>query len=213
MALARKWVFSVGRPQRVCDFSPWQTCSLTILDDVQNPSIEGSESFVVFLSSPQGAVLQEPYEANVVIADTFQDSTSTVLLLKFVILNFGIFIFHDLPFCVVAIKFCNRQCGRVSVPSMQFEKSAYTVKELDGDLHLPVVRTGDLSFTSSARCFTRTMSAAVMDDFRERPNVDESRVTFLRGEKVPPARRTRVRLLWWIEKDYTPSTPEQIPFT
>lgn len=45
------------------------------MDDIQNPSIEGSESFVVFLSSPQGAVLQEPYEANVVITDTFQDST------------------------------------------------------------------------------------------------------------------------------------------
>lgn len=51
-----------------------QTCSLTIMDDIQNPSIEGSESFVVFLSSPHGAVLQEPYEANVVITDTFQDS-------------------------------------------------------------------------------------------------------------------------------------------
>lgn len=46
------------------------------MDDIQNPSIEGSESFVVFLSSPQGAVLQEPYEANVVITDTFQDSMS-----------------------------------------------------------------------------------------------------------------------------------------
>ncbi|KAM9823010.1 extracellular matrix organizing protein FRAS1 [Syngnathus typhle] len=132
---SKKVEFKPGRTQ--------ETCSLTILDDVQNPSIEGSESFVIFLSSPQGAVLQEPYEASVVIADTFQD-----------------------------------------IPSMQFEKSAYTVKERDGDLHLPVTRTGDLSFTSSARCFTRTMSAAVMDDFGERPNVDESRVTFLRGEKV-----------------------------
>ena len=49
------------------------------MDDIQNPSIEGSESFVVFLSSPQGAVLQEPYEANVVITDTFQDSMSQTL--------------------------------------------------------------------------------------------------------------------------------------
>lgn len=49
------------------------------MDDIQNPSIEGSESFVVFLSSPQGAVLEEPYEANVVIADTFQDSTFQTL--------------------------------------------------------------------------------------------------------------------------------------
>ncbi|KAM6930976.1 extracellular matrix organizing protein FRAS1 [Xenentodon cancila] len=120
-----------------------ETCSLTIMDDVQNPSIEGPESFVVFLSSPQGAVLQEPYEANVVIADTFQD-----------------------------------------IPSMQFEKSAYTVKEKDSVLSIPIIRTGDLSFKSSVRCFTRTMSAMVMDDFEERRNADESRITFLKGEKV-----------------------------
>ncbi|XP_051278840.1 extracellular matrix protein FRAS1 isoform X2 [Dicentrarchus labrax] len=120
-----------------------ETCSLTIMDDIQNPSIEGSESFVVFLSSPQGAVLQEPYEANVVITDTFQD-----------------------------------------IPSMQFEKSVYTVKEKDRVLHIPIFRTGDLSFKSSVRCFTRTMSAMVMDDFEERRNTDESRITFLRGEKV-----------------------------
>ncbi|KAM7415601.1 hypothetical protein PAMA_017903 [Pampus argenteus] len=120
-----------------------ETCSLTIMDDVQNPSIEGSESFVVFLSSPQGAVLQEPYEANVVITDTFQD-----------------------------------------IPSMQFEKSVYTVKEKDSVLHIPIIRTGDLSFKSSVRCFTRTMSAMVMDDFEERRNADESRITFLKGEKV-----------------------------
>uniref|UniRef100_A0A3Q1CIX6 VWFC domain-containing protein n=1 Tax=Amphiprion ocellaris TaxID=80972 RepID=A0A3Q1CIX6_AMPOC len=120
-----------------------ETCSLTIMDDIQNPSIEGSESFVVFLSSPQGAVLQEPYEANVVITDTFQD-----------------------------------------IPSMQFEKSSYIVKEKDNVLHIPIVRTGDLSFKSSVRCFTRTMSAMVMDDFEERRNADESRITFLKGEKV-----------------------------
>lgn len=45
------------------------------MDDVQNPTIEGSESFVVFLSSPQGAVLVEPHEASVLITDTFLDST------------------------------------------------------------------------------------------------------------------------------------------
>ncbi|XP_041644401.1 extracellular matrix protein FRAS1 [Cheilinus undulatus] len=128
------------------EFKPGKTqesCSLTIMDDIQNPSIEGSESFIVFLSSPQGAVLQEPYEASVVITDTFQD-----------------------------------------IPSMQFEKSVYTVKEKDGVLHLPVIRSGDLTFKSSVRCFTRTMSAMVMDDFEERRNADESRITFLKGEKV-----------------------------
>lgn len=67
---------------------------------------------------------------------------------------------------------------------MQFEKTAYTVKEKDGALHIPIIRTGDLSFKSSVRCFTRTMSAMVMDDFEERRNADESRITFLKGEKV-----------------------------
>lgn len=72
----------------------------------------------------------------------------------------------------------------VSVPSMQFEKVAYTVKEKDGVLHIPIVRTGDLTYKSSVRCFTRTMSAMVMDDFEERRNADVSRVVFLKGEKV-----------------------------
>lgn len=68
---------------------------------------------------------------------------------------------------------------------MQFEKVAYTVKEKDGVLHIPIVRTGDLTYKSSVRCFTRTMSAMVMDDFEERRNADVSRVVFLKGEKVP----------------------------
>ncbi|KAK7933745.1 hypothetical protein WMY93_004641 [Mugilogobius chulae] len=120
-----------------------ETCSLTIMDDLQSPVIEGSESFVVFLSSPVGAVLQEPYEANVIIQDTFLD-----------------------------------------IPSMQFEKTTFTVKERDSVLNLPIIRSGDLSFKSSVRCFTRTMSAAVMEDFQERPNTDKSRITFLKGERV-----------------------------
>uniref|UniRef100_A0A8B9K9Q3 Fraser extracellular matrix complex subunit 1 n=1 Tax=Astyanax mexicanus TaxID=7994 RepID=A0A8B9K9Q3_ASTMX len=120
-----------------------ETCSLTIMDDIQNPTIEGKESFIVFLSSPNGAVLTEPHEASVYITDTTQD-----------------------------------------IPSMQFEKVAYTVKEKDGALHIPIIRTGDLTYKSSVRCFTRTMSAMVMDDFEERRNADVSRVVFLKGEKV-----------------------------
>lgn len=52
-----------------------QTCSLTIMDDIQNPTIEGKESFIVFLSSPNGAVLIEPHEASVYIVDSTQDRT------------------------------------------------------------------------------------------------------------------------------------------
>ncbi|XP_028297012.1 extracellular matrix protein FRAS1-like [Gouania willdenowi] len=120
-----------------------ETCTLTIIDDIQNPVIEGAESFIVFLSSPQGAVLQEPHEATIIITDTFLD-----------------------------------------IPSMQFKKNEYTVKENMGSIDIPIHRSGDLSLESSVRCFTRTMSALVMDDYRERRNVDQSRITFLKGEKM-----------------------------
>ncbi|XP_041084402.1 extracellular matrix organizing protein FRAS1-like isoform X2 [Polyodon spathula] len=128
------------------EFRPGKTeevCSLTILDDTQNPTIEGLESFVVFLSSAHGAELTKPFQATVIITDTFQD-----------------------------------------VPSMQFGKDVYSVKENEGVLSIPVIRTGDLTFESSVRCYTRMQSAMVMDDFEERRNSDDSRITFLKGEKV-----------------------------
>nr|XP_023647481.1 extracellular matrix protein FRAS1-like [Paramormyrops kingsleyae] len=120
-----------------------QTCSLAIKDDAHRPIIEGMESFVVFLSSPEGAMLTEPFEAAVIIVDTFQD-----------------------------------------IPSMQFEEAVYSVKETAHLLHLPVVRSGDLTFTSSVRCYTENLSASAAEDFGERRNGDESRITFLVGEKV-----------------------------
>lgn len=46
---------------------------MTILDDTQYPVIEGLETFVVFLSSPQGAELTKPFQAVIAINDTFQD--------------------------------------------------------------------------------------------------------------------------------------------
>ncbi|XP_063314780.1 extracellular matrix organizing protein FRAS1 [Pelobates fuscus] len=118
-------------------------CTLTIMDDAQHPVIEGLETFVVFLSSAQGAELTKPFQATVTINDTFQD-----------------------------------------VPSMQFSKDVFTVKEKDGVLHLPVIRSGDLSYESSVRCYTQSFTALVMDDFEERKNSDDSRLAFLKGEKV-----------------------------
>ncbi|XP_027744997.1 extracellular matrix protein FRAS1 [Empidonax traillii] len=70
------------------------------------------------------------------------------------------------------------------VPSMQFIKDTYTVKEKQGTLHIPIFRTGDLSYESSVRCYTRSQTAQVMEDFMERRNAEESRITFLKGEKV-----------------------------
>ncbi|KAG9480616.1 hypothetical protein GDO78_012204, partial [Eleutherodactylus coqui] len=128
------------------EFKPGKTvehCTLSVLDDTQHPVIEGLETFVVFLSSAQGAELSKPFQATVVINDTYQD-----------------------------------------VSSMQFAKDVFTVKEKDELLHVPVIRTGDLSYESSVRCYTQSQSAQVMDDFEERRNSDDSRVIFLKGEKL-----------------------------
>lgn len=67
---------------------------------------------------------------------------------------------------------------------MQFAKDTYTVKEKEGTLHIPIFRSGDLSYESSVRCYTQSQTAEVMEDFAERRNAEESRITFLRGEKV-----------------------------
>ncbi|XP_060542993.1 extracellular matrix organizing protein FRAS1 [Pantherophis guttatus] len=128
------------------EFHPGRTeeyCTLTILDDAQSPVIEGVETFVVYLSSPQGAELAKPFQAVVAINDTFQD-----------------------------------------VPNMKFSKDVYSVKEKDHVLHIPVIRSGDLSYESSVRCHTQSQTARVMEDFEERRNAEESRITFLKGEKV-----------------------------
>ncbi|XP_044284420.1 extracellular matrix organizing protein FRAS1 [Varanus komodoensis] len=128
------------------EFRPGRTeeyCTLTILDDAQSPVIEGVETFVVYLSSPQGAELAKPFQAVVAINDTFQD-----------------------------------------VPHMKFSKDVYPVKEKDRILCIPIVRTGDLSYESSVRCYTQSQTARVREDFEERRNAEESRVTFLKGEKV-----------------------------
>ncbi|KAI4585533.1 hypothetical protein MJG53_005767 [Ovis ammon polii x Ovis aries] len=64
---------------RKVEFGPGVTeqyCTLTILDDTQYPVIEGLETFVVFLSSPQGAELTKPFQAVIAINDTFQDVPS-----------------------------------------------------------------------------------------------------------------------------------------
>lgn len=74
-----------------------------------------------------------------------------------------------------------------AVPSMQFGRDTYTVKEPEGALHIPVLRSGDLSYESSVRCYTRSQTAEGTQDFAERRNTEESRITFFRGEKVSGA--------------------------
>lgn len=67
---------------------------------------------------------------------------------------------------------------------MQFEKKIYLVKENAGVLHIPIIRTGDLTHVSSVRCYTHTISGTMLEDFVERRNTNESCITFHVGEKV-----------------------------
>lgn len=152
-----------------------QFCPLTILDDAQYPVIEGLETFVVYLSSPHGAELAKPFQAIVAINDIFQDGELPLAAVSIPFQPLGsLWILSTawLCFCLPA------------VPSMQFTKDTYTAKEKEGTLHIPVFRTGDLSYESSIRCYTQSQTAQVMEDFMERRDAEESRITFLKGEKV-----------------------------
>eukprot|EP00057_Strongylocentrotus_purpuratus_P020370 XP_011674844.1 PREDICTED: extracellular matrix protein FRAS1 [Strongylocentrotus purpuratus] len=70
------------------------------------------------------------------------------------------------------------------VPTMQFLTTKVTVQEKLGVVHVPVIRTGDLSYESSVRCFTRQKTAQVMMDYDERLNTDDFRIVFAPGEKI-----------------------------
>ncbi|XP_033644314.1 extracellular matrix protein FRAS1-like [Asterias rubens] len=70
------------------------------------------------------------------------------------------------------------------IPTMQFSFRDVKVEEHQGLVHIPIVRSGDLSFESSVRCFTRQRSASVMMDYDERRNTDEFRIIFAPGEKA-----------------------------
>lgn len=137
--------------------------------------IEGLETFVVYLSSPHGAELAKPFQAIVAINDIFQDGKSSLAAVTAPSRPLG-------SLCIPStawLCFCPS-----AVPSMQFTKDTYTAREKEGTLHIPIFRTGDLSYESSVRCYTRSLTAQVMEDFTERRDAEESRITFLKGEKV-----------------------------
>ncbi|XP_013419183.1 extracellular matrix protein FRAS1-like, partial [Lingula anatina] len=71
----------------------------------------------------------------------------------------------------------------LDIPTMQFEKLSYVIDEEEKFLDIPVIRTGDLSYSSSVICFTRQKTAHVMMDFHERTKTQDSRITFFPGEQ------------------------------
>lgn len=60
----------------------------------------------------------------------------------------------------------------------------YMGNENDGHISALVYRSGDISYRSTVRCYTRQGSAQVMMDFNERPNTDDSIITFLPGNNT-----------------------------
>ncbi|KAJ8368550.1 hypothetical protein SKAU_G00085780 [Synaphobranchus kaupii] len=78
------------------------------------------------------------------------------------------------------------------LPKVQFRHAAYVANENEGQLSAAVYRSGDISYRSTVRCYTRQGSAQVMMDFNERPNTDGSIITFLPGEVEKPCVLTLV---------------------
>ncbi|XP_051896776.1 FRAS1-related extracellular matrix protein 3 [Pristis pectinata] len=72
------------------------------------------------------------------------------------------------------------------LPKMQFKEPQYVRKEKAGRVTAVVYRSGDISYKSTVRCYTRQGTAEVMTDYEERPNTDDSIITFLPGETEKP---------------------------
>ena len=81
--------------------------------------------------------------------------------------------------------FITSHCSSVSasVPRVQFREVELRVDEADGRAVAVVTRDGDLGLTSVVRCYTRQGSAQVMMDYEERPDTDDSVVTFRPGKR------------------------------
>jgi len=53
--------------------------------------------------------------------------------------------------------------------------------EKDRQVTATIVRRGDISHASQVRCYTRQASATVEVDYTEKPDTDQSLVSFLPG--------------------------------
>ncbi|XP_071379709.1 FRAS1-related extracellular matrix protein 2b [Centroberyx affinis] len=72
------------------------------------------------------------------------------------------------------------------LPKVQFRDAVYIGNENSGQISAIVYRSGDISYKSTVRCYSRQGTAQVMMDFNERPNTDASIITFLPGEIEKP---------------------------
>ncbi|XP_005796927.1 FRAS1-related extracellular matrix protein 2-like [Xiphophorus maculatus] len=72
------------------------------------------------------------------------------------------------------------------LPKVQFRHAVHVGSESSGQISAMVYRSGDISYKSTVRCYSRQGTAQVMMDFNERPNTDASIITFLPGEIEKP---------------------------
>lgn len=72
----------------------------------------------------------------------------------------------------------------VLVPKVQFRHAVHVGNENAGQISATVYRSGDVSYKSTVRCYSRQGTAQVVMDFSERPNTDASIITFLPGNAI-----------------------------
>lgn len=70
------------------------------------------------------------------------------------------------------------------MPKVQFRDAVYVGDENSGQISAVVYRSGDISYKSTVRCYSRQGTAQVMMDFNERPNTDASIISFLPGSVI-----------------------------
>lgn len=103
----------------------------------------------------------------------------------------------------------------VLVPKVQFRDAVYVGNENSGQISAIVYRTGDISYKSTVRCYSRQGTAQVMMDFNERPNTDASIITFLPGGVVKHNTHTLFHglcFLYLIKSNYTDINSYSVSF-
>jgi hypothetical protein len=69
-------------------------------------------------------------------------------------------------------------------PTMEFSHAVLSVRESEGTLRAPVVRSGDLRHAASVKCYTRQRSARAGQDFEDRIKAEMSRISFVPGQAL-----------------------------
>lgn len=87
-----------------------------------------------------------------------------------------------------------------AVPKVQFRDASYVGNENSGQISAVVYRSGDISYKSTVRCYSRQGTAQVMMDFNERPNTDASVITFLPGSVLKHSTVLPLRSLKLVTK-------------